>query len=60
MRVRQLLDLDVRAAQPSPRRMPRLVGIELGLEVLLLGRNLAGQAALHAQLADEQPDERTR
>lgn len=34
------------------QRMPRLVGLELGLEVLLLGRNLAGPDALEAGLAD--------
>jgi 3-hydroxyacyl-CoA dehydrogenase / enoyl-CoA hydratase / 3-hydroxybutyryl-CoA epimerase len=34
------------------QRMPRLVGIELGLEVLLLGRNLQGEEALQAGLAD--------
>lgn len=34
------------------QRMPRLVGIELGLEVLLLGRNLAGAEALNAGLVD--------
>ena len=32
------------------QRMPRLVGVELGLEVLLHGRNLAGQEALDAGL----------
>lgn len=32
------------------QRMPRLVGVELGLEVLLQGRNLAGQDALAAGL----------
>ncbi len=32
------------------QRMPRLVGVELGLEVLLQGRNLAGQQALQAGL----------
>lgn len=32
------------------QRMPRLVGVELGLEVLLQGRNLAGQQALDAGL----------
>jgi 3-hydroxyacyl-CoA dehydrogenase / enoyl-CoA hydratase / 3-hydroxybutyryl-CoA epimerase len=34
------------------QRMPRLVGVELGLEVLLLGRNLAGEQALAAGLVD--------
>ena len=34
------------------QRMPRLVGIELGLEVLLQGRNLGGQQALDAGLVD--------
>lgn len=34
------------------QRMPRLVGVELGLEVLLLGRNLGGQAAVGAGLID--------
>jgi 3-hydroxyacyl-CoA dehydrogenase/enoyl-CoA hydratase/3-hydroxybutyryl-CoA epimerase len=34
------------------QRMPRLVGIELGLQVLLLGRNLQGQAAVDAGLVD--------
>lgn len=32
------------------QRMPRLVGVELGLEVLLQGRNLTGQQALEAGL----------
>ncbi len=32
------------------QRMPRLVGVELGLDVLLLGRNLAGEEALQAGL----------
>jgi 3-hydroxyacyl-CoA dehydrogenase/enoyl-CoA hydratase/3-hydroxybutyryl-CoA epimerase len=32
------------------QRMPRLVGLELGLEVLLLGRNLQGSEALEAGL----------
>ncbi len=32
------------------QRMPRLIGIELGLEVLLEGRTLQGQAALDAGL----------
>lgn len=32
------------------QRMPRLIGVELGLEVLLLGRNLQGQAAVDAGL----------
>lgn len=35
------------------QRMPRLVGLHLGLEVLLLGRNLQGQAAVGAGLVDE-------
>lgn len=35
------------------QRMPRLVGLELGLEVLLLGRNLQGQEAVDAGLVDE-------
>jgi 3-hydroxyacyl-CoA dehydrogenase/enoyl-CoA hydratase/3-hydroxybutyryl-CoA epimerase len=35
------------------QRMPRVVGLELGLEVLLLGRNLQGQAALDAGLVHE-------
>jgi len=34
------------------QRMPRVVGLELGLEVLLLGRNLAGQEAIDAGLVD--------
>lgn len=34
------------------QRMPRLVGVDLGLEVLLQGRNLAGQEALEAGLVD--------
>ena len=33
------------------QRMPRLVGIELGLEVLLQGRTFSGQAAVDAGLA---------
>ena len=33
------------------QRMPRLVGVDLGLEVLLEGRNLAGPEALAAGLA---------
>ena len=33
------------------QRMPRLVGVDLGLEVLLQGRNLSGEAALAAGLA---------
>ncbi len=33
------------------QRMPRLVGVDLGLEVLLQGRNLAGPDALEAGLA---------
>lgn len=32
------------------QRMPRLVGVELGLDVLLLGRNLAGEEALQTGL----------
>lgn len=39
------------------QRMPRLVGVELGLEVLLLGRNLQGQAALDAGLIDAVVDD---
>lgn len=35
------------------QRMPRLVGVELGLEVLLLGRTLQGQAAVDAGLVGE-------
>ena len=35
------------------QRMPRVVGVDLGLEVLLLGRNLQGEAALKAGLVDE-------
>lgn len=35
------------------QRMPRLVGVELGLEVLLLGRNLQGAEALAAGLASK-------
>lgn len=35
------------------QRMPRLVGVDLGLEVLLLGRNLQGDAALAAGLVNE-------
>ena len=35
------------------QRMPRLVGLELGLEVLLLGRNLQGQEAVDAGLVDQ-------
>lgn len=35
------------------QRMPRLVGVELGLEVLLLGRILQGLAALEAGLVGE-------
>ena len=34
------------------QRMPRLIGITLGLEVLLEGRTLQGQAALDAGLVD--------
>lgn len=34
------------------QRMPRLVGVELGLDVLLLGRNLAGHEAVEAGLVD--------
>jgi len=34
------------------QRMPRLVGVELGLEVLLLGRNLGAQEARVAGLVD--------
>ena len=33
------------------QRMPRLIGVDLGLAVLLQGRNLAGEAALAAGLA---------
>ncbi|MDE2596537.1 MAG: enoyl-CoA hydratase/isomerase family protein [Sphingomonadales bacterium] len=39
------------------QRMPRLVGIDLGLEILLLGRNLQGQAARDAGLVDELAEE---
>ncbi len=39
------------------QRMPRLVGVELGLEVLLLGRNLQGDDALDAGLVNEIVDE---
>lgn len=39
------------------QRMPRLVGIELGLEVLLLGRNLQGADALAAGLVNEVVEE---
>ena len=39
------------------QRMPRLVGIALGLEVLLLGRTLAGAEALEAGLVDAVVDE---
>lgn len=35
------------------QRMPRIVGVALGLEVLLLGRTLQGQAALDAGLVDQ-------
>jgi 3-hydroxyacyl-CoA dehydrogenase/enoyl-CoA hydratase/3-hydroxybutyryl-CoA epimerase len=35
------------------QRMPRLVGLDLGLEVLLLGRNLQAQEALDAGLVHE-------
>ncbi|MFN4134669.1 MAG: enoyl-CoA hydratase-related protein [Novosphingobium sp.] len=35
------------------QRMPRLVGVDLGLEVLLLGRNLQGTDALGAGLVNE-------
>lgn len=35
------------------QRMPRLVGVDLGLEVLLLGRNLQGTDALDAGLVNE-------
>lgn len=43
------------------QRMPRLVGVELGLEVLLQGRNLAGQQALDTGLVHcvVQPGEET-
>jgi len=41
------------------QRMPRLVGTELGLEVLLLGRNLHGQEAVEAGLIDELVEEGT-
>ena len=43
------------------QRMPRLVGVELGLEVLLQGRNLAGRQALDAGLvhAVVEPGEET-
>ena len=34
------------------QRMPRLVGVETGLEVLLLGRNLQGEEALKSGLVD--------
>lgn len=39
------------------QRMPRLVGIEAGLEVLLLGRNLQGQEAVDLGLVHELVDE---
>jgi 3-hydroxyacyl-CoA dehydrogenase/enoyl-CoA hydratase/3-hydroxybutyryl-CoA epimerase len=39
------------------QRMPRLVGLHLGLEVLLLARNLQGQAAVAAGLVDELVEE---
>lgn len=39
------------------QRMPRLVGVELGLEVLLEGKILAGAAALDAGLAHSLVDE---
>lgn len=39
------------------QRMPRLVGVEICLEVLLLGRNLQGAQALAAGLVDEIVDE---
>lgn len=35
------------------QRMPRLVGVDAGLEVLLLGRTFQGDAAVRAGLADE-------
>jgi len=35
------------------QRITRLVGLELGLDVLLLGRNLQGEEALEAELIDE-------
>lgn len=35
------------------QRMPRLVGVELGLEVLLLGRNLQGSEAIASGLVNE-------
>ena len=43
------------------QRMPRLVGVELGLEVLLEGRNLSSQEALEAGLVDAvvEPGEET-
>lgn len=34
------------------QRMPRLVGVELGLEILLQGRNLQGRESLEAGLVD--------
>ena len=39
------------------QRMPRLVGVEIGLEILLRGRNLQGQAALDAGLIGAIVDE---
>lgn len=39
------------------QRMPRLVGLELGLEVLLEGRNLGGIEAQEAGLVDEVVEE---
>lgn len=39
------------------QRMPRLIGLDLGLEVLLQGRNLAGAAALEAGLVHELVDD---
>lgn len=39
------------------QRMPRLVGIELGLEVLLLGKTLQGDAAVESGLVNELVEE---
>jgi 3-hydroxyacyl-CoA dehydrogenase/enoyl-CoA hydratase/3-hydroxybutyryl-CoA epimerase len=39
------------------QRMPRFVGIELGLEVLLQGKTLQGQAAVESGLVNELVDE---
>lgn len=35
------------------QRMPRIVGLELGLEILLHGKNLQGEAAVSAGLVDK-------